>query len=90
MTAELHLVKRCEEHGSVERHPICNCLPGEGQHGEWCYCPGGSVEVLDQDLPVVLHGGQAEVETVWDHKAKTEIEMLHFTIQQITDALGER
>lgn len=61
MTAELWLEKPCEEHGSVKRHCICNCIVPDPQHGEWCWCEGGSRVRLDKVGRI-----QVREVTAWD------------------------
>jgi len=35
----LILETKCE-HEIEGMHPLCNDLPGDPQHGLWCFCPG--------------------------------------------------
>ena len=79
MTAVLWLEKPCEEHGSVKRHCICNCIVPDPQHGEWCWCEGGSRVRLDPDK-VVFPGFTIGSEYV-DSTAPS------LTVQDIIDAL---
>lgn len=89
------------EHGEQAMHPTCNDLPGDPQHGLWCFCPGGSRRTLPEgslviskengEWPAVAVDWPYEVIVALRHNWTDEgIALIHQQLtRSILDALAE-